>query len=233
MQKAGPPTFGKLREQALRQYLRYLGHQHAVLGYHELQGLLYAVSCAPEPMVEPEWLELVWLQDAPAVEDDSAAMDIVAFRHLLEELRQHIASSARQGQHLPFPDVPDDQQLTRIARWCDGFLLGHHHLEVVWDRALSGLGDPSLERIISRAIMAAGRLAGWQLGRRPLEDRGQKLRCYRRLQQRLHIYHSVHARWQALPGRSLLVAGFEGEVPAASEPCYCGSGRAFGRCCLH
>jgi len=161
-------------------------------------------------------------------------MDLVAFRHLLVELRQHIATSARQGEHLPFAPVPDEGQLAGLASWCDGFLLGHHHLEALWDRALGGLADRGLERLVSRSLIAAGRLAGWQLGHRPLEGRRQTLHCYRRLRRGLRIYHSVHVRWQSLPDRHAPERRFRQlqPVPAGGD-CPCGSGRLFGQCCLH
>lgn len=226
--------FGKTRERALKQYLRYLGDRHAVLGYQELQGLLYAVSCAPEALAESQWLELVWLCDRPLVDTDSAVMDMVAFRHLTDELRQHIAECAAGGQHLPFADAPDAQQLGRIARWCDGFLLGHHHLEAAWDRALAGLADAGLEKTVNQAVIAAGRLAGWNLGLRPLQTDAQRQRCYRRLRQLLGVYHSIHALWQALPDRNTPQACFQRLTsPEPEAPCLCGSGRAFRRCCLH
>lgn len=226
--------FGKTRERALRQYLRYLGHRHAVLGYSELQGLLYAISCAPDPLAEQEWLELVWLCDRPSDPGDSAAMDIVAFRHLMNELREHIVSSANYGQHLPFTENPDENQLERIARWCDGFLLGHHHLEATWDRALAGLADRSLEKSVNQAVVAAGRLADWNLGLRRLETRRQKIRCFRRLRQLLSVYHSIHALWRAVPDRNTPAAGFARlQPPAADDLCCCGSGKLFRHCCLH
>lgn len=226
--------FGKTRERALKQYLRYLGDRHSVLSYNELQGLLYAIGSAPEEVVEAQWLELVWLCDRPRETSDSAVMDMVAFRHLVDELRQHIVGSAEQGQHLPFVDNPTDDQLTRIARWCDGFLLGHHHLEAVWDRALEGLADQSLEKAVNQAVIAAGRLAGWNLGLRPLETRAARLRCYRRLRQLLGVYHSIHALWRAQPDRNTPEAQFDRlTAPDREEPCICGSGRLFRHCCLH
>src|SRR5690606_13370154 len=91
-------NFEAHRERALLKYLSVLDNRDAVLSYHQIQGLLYAVVCSPEPVRAAEWFELIWLSDDPLFDDMAEAK---GFFELLVELHQHIADAAEQDRYQP------------------------------------------------------------------------------------------------------------------------------------
>lgn len=225
-------NFEKQREQALLNYLNYLGNRDAVLSYHQIQGLLYAMACSPEPIKPAEWFELIWLSDAPHFDDAGEAK---AFFDLLVELARHIGDLARRAIYRPGMDGSGALSAAALADWCDGFLMGHQYLENLWAIALDDLGDDQLSDRVEAALdwavsFADGDLAEWSTDE--ADDNLMTLQL--QFQQLLAGYHTVHELWYESARHGDVTQVFESmQAVGRNEPCPCGSGRSFGRCCLH
>lgn len=223
-------NFGKHREQALLQYLSVLGRRDAVLSYRQIQGLLFAMACSPEPIRPSEWFELIWLSDDAHFDDPVEAR---TFFQLLQELFRHTGEAIRKQRYRPGLD--DSGQLSQgtLADWCDGFLMGHHYLENLWVVALEDLGDDELYEQVEDVLRGAMAFAGRCIGNG--EDGDVSLiAAHLQFQQALAGYASVHQLWYRTGTRwdaARLFAAME--PPGADQPCSCGSGRPFRHCCLH
>ena len=86
-------------ELSLRETISQLQRKEAVLSYHQLQGLFFAIACSPEPIKPSEWFELIWLSDDPQFDDEVAAR---GFYKQLVAMADDIAEMTRQRRFFPF-----------------------------------------------------------------------------------------------------------------------------------
>lgn len=221
-------NFEKQREQALLQYLSFLGKRDAVLSYQQIQGLLYAMVCSPEPIKPSEWFELIWLTDDPHFDD---ATDAKTFYQLLQELFRHIGEAARKDRYRPGVDSGGELSQACLSDWCDGFLMGHQYLENIWLVALDDLDDEALYEQVEDTLNGAVAFAERDVGNGDDGDINLAA-AHLQFQQALNGYCSVHRRWSG--GHWDVERLFESMEPLGSDqPCSCGSGRTFRQCCLH
>lgn len=225
-------NFAKHNEQALLNFLTHLSRRDAVLDYHQIQGLLYAMACSPEPIKPSEWFELIWLSDEPQFDDANEAK---TFYQLLIELSQGIGEAARQERYRPAIDAGGVCSAAALAGWCDGFLTGHQYLENLWVVALDALDDDSLyEQVAATLDWAAAFISGDVVDWADEEHDDGLAAAALQFQQLLGEYYAVHNQWQAGEGHWDAEQSFAAMQAVGREDiCPCGSGRVFERCCLH
>lgn len=218
------------RQQALIHMLDHLGERSAVLGFHQIQGVLYAMACSPEPIALADWFDLIWLDDDAPFENSREARD---FYRLLVELSRHINESVRKGRYRPGVDLRGQLSPAALADWCDGFLTGHHYLENIWAVALDDLDDEELYGEVGALLQAAALLADSEPDWDEEPDE-QWLASELQFEQWLNVYQCVCERWNGTSRLWCVEDYFERMAPVVRDaPCPCGSGRRFDRCCLH
>ena len=225
-------NFAKQNEQALLKLLNHLSRRDAVLDYHQIQGLLYAMACSPEPIKPAEWFELIWLSDEPQFDNVGEAK---AFYRLLIDLSQDIGEAARRERYRPAGVGGEGCSAAALAGWCDGFLVGHQYLENLWVVALDTLDDDSLYEQVAAALDWATAFISGDIVDLSAEDNDEELlsACLQ-FEQILADYHAVHRRSTAGAGFRDAEQSFAAmQSVGRAEPCPCGSGRAFANCCLH
>lgn len=223
-------TFERQSEQALLTYLDALRRRDAVLGYYEIQGLLFAVACSPEPVRPVEWFELIWLSDTPQFEEAGEAK---AFFQLLLELSSHIDGEVQGERYRPGLDAQGRVSAQVLAQWCDGFLIGHQYLEELWLAALDDLDDDALFDQVQEALDSAVVFA---MCENAVDESGDValLAAHLQFQTLLEAYHSVQRRWGPVRKTWDIQDVYEDlESVSRDDQCPCGSGRLFARCCLH
>lgn len=229
-----PPmlNFAKQNEQALLKFLNHLSRRDAVLGYHQIQGLLYAMACSPEPIKPSEWFELIWLNDEPQFDDAGEAR---TFYQLLLDLSRGICDAARQQRYRPALDASGACSAVALAEWCDGFLTGHQYLENLWAVALDALDDDALYEQVGAALDWAAAFVGGEVVDWAADDADAELAAASlHFEQLLGDYYAAHLCWAAGSGVWDAAGDFAAMQPVGrDEPCPCGSGRIFARCCLH
>ena len=224
--------FEKQSEEALLNFLKHLSTRDAVLNYQQIQGLLYAMVCSPEPIKPSEWFELIWLNDDPQFENPAEAK---SFFQLLTGLCSSVAEEVHCNRYRPGAVAGAQCTAQGLADWCDGFLMGHHYLEDLWDVALDDIGDEHLFEQIDAALDWAcacveGDIVEWA------GDDGDEILLaeYLRFEQLLQEYRAVHARWQRGDWQYTIEQTFTAMQPLGrDELCLCGSGKPFKHCCLH
>lgn len=222
--------FEKQREETLIRFLDQLNTRDAVLNYPQIQGLLYAMACSPEPIKPAEWFELVWLNDDPQFESSAEAK---GFYELLVELFGSISAEVQRDRFQLGMRASIQEGALALADWCDGFLLGHHYLEDVWSAALDELDDDDLFEQVGATLdcaiaFIAGDIADWD------DDDELLLAEFVRFQQLLQDYRAIHTRCRPGCSRWSIEEVFIDMQPVASHgACPCGSGRLFKNCCLH
>jgi uncharacterized protein len=222
--------FEKQREETLLRFLDQLNVRDAVLNYSQIQGLLYAMACSPEPIKPAEWFELVWLNDDPQFE---SAADAKRFYELLVELFSSIVIEVKRNCFQLTGTANIQSSAPALVDWCDGFLLGHQYLEDVWSAALDELDEDDLFEQVDATLDCAiafvsGEMADWD------EDSEFMLAEFVRFQQLLEDYRAIHTRCrEGRSGWNVERVFVEMQPVAPHNVCPCGSGRLFKDCCLH
>lgn len=229
--------FDKEAERKLRSSIGQLRSNESVLSYPQLQGLLFAIACSPEPIKPSEWFDLIWLNDEPQFDNESEARE---FYQLVVLMARHVSEMARQRRFLPFSPNYSARWQPDLAEWCDGMLMGHQYLEDVWYIALDDLNDQDLIEEVETAISLATTFADWVGARQMSFEEGMELtedhlpEAYSLFWKVLAAYATAGSIWAEMGwcyDTEQLFLALEGVE--RGEICPCGSGQIFAKCCLH
>jgi uncharacterized protein len=208
------------------------------LRYHELQGFLFAVGSAPELVRPSDWLPVVFGGQEAGFETLEEARAILGELMALYNVVNASAGSDRAT-------LPPDCRFRRkvlanfddgaaVSLWSRGFLRGHQWLvEACEDAVPDQLDQDFALWLMTLTFFASRRLAERylkELGRSDLEEAATAFRRafpdalaeYARLGRTIHKVmmdhtHKTEVRAGAKVGRN--------------DPCPCGSGRKYKKCC--
>lgn len=210
----------------------------------QLEGLLFTVACAPDLVRPSEWIALLTEEVGVELEDDEEAE---AFLRGLITLYGAIQNVVNQ----PYFEAPeglflDDlmsnlQEDTEVAQWSRGFILGHGWLEDEWTDVPEEL-EAVLDRELGAVMLALSFFAFRSMAERyqtelggakvTLEEMADVLRRgwndalidYADLGRALYRERmgGSDTRWRPVRAEPR---------PGRNDPCPCGSGRKYKKCC--
>jgi uncharacterized protein len=206
---------------------------------NELRGFLFALVCAPEPVMPSEWLPLVFGDSEPEYRDAEEAERIVG---TIMALYNEIAHQVRTEHEprLPFrprrPAIANLESDAPLRRWSRGFAYGHSWLEELWDETVPAPLDQELATALVVLSFFSDRRVAEALhqeskSRQTLEDMAETL-C-----DLLEDAMLGYAQMGYAIEQGLALAEGELQEPAHSdkigrnEPCPCGSGKKYKKCC--
>jgi uncharacterized protein len=185
----------------------------------ELDGFLTGLAVGPEHVLPSEWLPLVWGGEAPASDDAPAIVGTLVARY--DEIRREIA----EGAIAPvFYTDRDGEMIT--ADWAEGFLQAIKLRIDAWKPLFTSRSDRFLVPILWPCRDDDGQPL---LGLAPTADD-----------------RMIEAAAEFIPRCVMAIAAYwRRKVPSASrgerhhaagkigrnDPCPCGSGNKFKRCC--
>ncbi len=191
-----------------------------------VNGFITAVAVSPETVDSARWLSI--LLDIPPEELDSA--EVTSARELLMiEYRSILDSlAARDGSYSP--DFWEDGDGSLISQdWAEGFIAGMEPGKDAWDRALED------ENVCAGLFLVFALLRDEEFLSSIEEDGGPAgEECLLAAQDELPLV--VQGFFEASPhGAGLRKAGPEepGIKAGRNDPCPCGSGKKYKKCCLH
>ena len=229
------------RRVALKEFMNRPGHPEGTLTYWEMQGFLFAVACVPEIVMPSQWLPRIFGGNDPPFNTPKEATAVTGgLMALFNELAPSDGADPRLPEDCAFrkdplanlePDAP-------VAQWGRGFRLGHLWLEGVWEASLpEELEEHFTNTVATLSFFAAGKAA--ETIARELEGSGRTLESLttdfrdlfpKALASYSYIGHSLF--------KASLKAATEARGPAVAtpgpgrnDPCPCGSGRKYKRCC--
>lgn len=229
--------YNNQRERDLRERLSQLHRGGAAISYYQLQGLLFATVCSPEPIKPSEWFDLIWLDDDPQFDDER---DAGYFYQAVLALAEHISGMARQQRFLPFAPLYEEASLVNLGEWCEGLLLGHQYLEDLWTITLDDLDDQGFIEDIEAVLNLAATFADHGESRQMSLDGEMELSserlpdAYELFRKVLPTYATVGSLWAEHSWEFDTEQLFLALEPVPRESmCPCGSGLIFAKCCLH
>ncbi|MGD2111880.1 MAG: UPF0149 family protein, partial [Gammaproteobacteria bacterium] len=214
------------------------------LNYHEVQGLLFAIACAPEVVMPSEWMPLIFDEQEAGYADPAEAQSVI---QALMSLYNAVNSRVFAGDvKLPDDITPAPQAVdnlggsTALGQWSRGFFLGHDWLSELWDRYTPDSLDEELGSSLMILTFFSSRELAEAYYREVASSSGQTLEMFA---EKLRGLFEDAMRGYAHLGRSIqsvLAEQAQPQQPSRSgkkigrnAPCPCGSGRKYKHCCLH
>lgn len=205
-------------------------------GLEQLDGFLTAVAVSPGPDIPPEeWLPMVWGKHPPRWEgpaDEAAATGLLMLA--AETARRRVRTPGDEltveGALLWWlPDDPEAEHGDDVdigAAWAGGFLDGMALRDEAWDAWIAA--DEWIGEVEAY-------VEGLAVGSYPPEEEGgapvplsyeERLEIHASLPDMLHDLH-CHRIESLTPREPVRRAA----TPERNDPCPCGSGRKYKKCC--
>lgn len=231
----------------LRDFLDAPGHSDEALSLAAVCGFLFAVCCAPRPVAPSEWIPVVFEDHEPPGMDQGR--DLLS---ALMTLYNHVNDRVRAGEPvLPAAVRVRDEPLANLEpgadlrEWSRGYLKGSDFLRESW---MALLPEELLEDLGTQ-VMILGAFVDRDRARQLYEemaDRDEAATLEEFVRQSLTLLLPATMRDHAYLGRTIAevhAQNPDGGVAAPSEPlrtgpktgrnepCPCGSGKKYKKCC--
>lgn len=230
------PPMSNPRHPTLAAFLTGPARSEGTLTYHETQGLLFAIACAPDLVPPSEWMPRVFGGDraeyASMDEADAVLGDLMALYNAVnQEVLEHRCALPEdvEVREPALANLDDDAPL---SQWARGFLDGHQWLAESWDFVPEALEDE-----FGASFMVLGLFAS----RAETEEffssgeHGDLATVAAGALRILPDAMNGYARLGRALGRALEEFGEPAPVRSTkvgrNEPCPCGSGKKFKKCC--
>jgi uncharacterized protein len=228
-----------LSRSPLRAFLADPRRPADTLKYHELQGFLFAVACAPELIKPSEWMPVVFGQREAEYESLEEARTIIGELMALYNLVNAAVFENRAA--LPadcqfrLETLANLEDEAPVSQWSRGFLQGHQWLEESWDAYVPDeIEEDYAAMLMTLSFFESRQLADAycaETGGRALADMATTLRELfpEAMTGYAHLGRSIQQI--VLEQESTASHPAPGEKVGRNEPCPCGSGRKHKKCC--
>jgi uncharacterized protein len=232
-----PAVTDRSEPSPLRAYLDGASRPEDGLSYHETQGFLFTVAAAPEFVPPSEWIPVILGSKVPGfiagVEPQRILGELIEMHNdLVDQVstnRVELPGDCRFRDDI-LSNLSEDAP---VSRWCRGFIQGHSWLAESWPEELPDVVDEEMGlSLLTLGFFASRRVAKQfikecVLGKKSLAEMAELCRndfpdamtCYVRASEAVR---------QAMTSREPSRA----ENVGRNDPCPCGSGKKFKRCCL-
>jgi uncharacterized protein len=240
MQKSSPSRPGHdalfSAEQQARLTAALAGNVDTGLNFGEAAGFLFALICSPRMIPPSEWIATIVGEHGFADKNEDQARqlfgDLMALNNWIVERRERHECPLPPGFDL-LPDPMDNFAADApIHQWATGFTAGHGMTESIWNEVCDDDEDLGLA-LMSLAFFTSTRFAEEICAE--AFDGDRKLEAVtatvcKLLPDAFHVYAAAGragqlelSQRQSEPARSTKIG--------RNEPCPCGSGRKYKKCC--
>jgi len=202
-----------------------LGKDEGVLDISELDGLFTAIVSGPVITAPSQWLPAVWGEFEPVWEDEKEFEEIFSLmmRHM-NGIASMLMESPEEFEPIVLGREVEGNSYTIVDEWCEGYLRGVKLTQEYWDKG----GDEMA--ILLTPILAFTGETSWR-GHECERDEVEKIQ-----QAIAPNVREIHAYWLARRAEYDSVAKpLRRSEPRVgrNDPCPCGSGKKYKKCCLH
>ncbi len=214
------------------------------LKFHELQGFLFAITCSPELIRPSEWVPLIFNEQDAAYASMEEAESVMSSLMALynEQITQFMNGGVCLPADISLHEDPLDNmgEDADLGQWSRGLIMGHDWLVEVWDAFTPELLDEELGSCLMVMSFFATKELAQAFYDESERDSGETLDEFAK--KMLEIFEPAMLSYADLGSaiRSALEDRESGTEPYVSEPkigrndpCPCGSGKKYKKCCLH
>jgi uncharacterized protein len=201
------------------------GKDEGVLDISELDGLFTALVSGPEVVVPSRWFPVVWGAVDPVWESENAFKDIITL------MMRHMNSIA--AMLMEHPEIFEPIYLERkvkaktftiVDEWCEGYRRGVELVEEQWNA-----GGEEMAALLAPVFAFTAR-TNWRGHDLPSDEVELIKKAIAPKVREIHAYWL--ARRAEPPAPASPVRRSEPRV-GRNDPCPCGSGKKYKKCCLH
>ena len=201
------------------------GKDEGILDISNLDGLFTAIVSGPTPVQPSRWMSSIWGDFEPVWKSKEEFETILnLLMRYMNSVAVHLMNEPETFEPIYMQRSVGDKTYTLVEDWCFGFMTGVELNAADWDL------DSLDMKILIAPISTFGSEAGWAL----LEDMGDKeIENIRRAI--TPNVREIHAYWLARRADSAAPTPLRHSEPkiGRNDPCPCGSGKKFKKCCLH
>ena len=236
----------KADSRLLEEFLSSPARPEGTFKFHELQGFLFAIACSPETIAPSEWLPMIGNDDDLTFADQNEAQEILGL--IMTLYNETNTGVLERSNSMPagcafHEDISENfEDSSSISQWSRGFAAAHDWLAKVWEEYLFD----ELDEECGATLMVLSFFGSKQLANAYFNDMKPRKRDRRDesfddfAMTMRRMFPDALASYAHI-GRSIFEAVLEhskgGGEPAVSEkigrnePCPCGSGKKYKKCC--
>lgn len=212
------------------------------LSFHELEGLLFAITCSPEAILPSEWISLIFDdQDANYASMEEAQSVLEALMGLYNDINGQVfegeVTFPGDIQFRP-PPLDNFDEAAPLGQWARGFTIGHNWLFELWDEYT----PEALDSELGSCLMALSFYSSRELAEAYYGDIEEPSFTFEEFAETVFgLLDDALDNYAQLSCsiRLALEEQDETEQPFVREervgrndPCPCGSGKKYKKCCL-
>lgn len=234
------PPFTAAQAALLQNFLSSPQRPDGTLTYPQLAGFLFSLANGPELIPPSEWMPMVFDDHAAGYATPAEAEQALqAMMGLYNDcVRQNSAECAMLPPGCAIRPHPLDnlEPDAPLSHWAQGFGVGHDYLVEYWDEYT----PEELDEDLGAALMTLTFFASPQLAR-AYHKEGTGHTTFAQLAKTvIEIFHDAMHEYARI-GRAIYQARYEaghfspapagGRKVGRNDPCPCGSGGKFKKCC--
>ena len=218
------PSLGSADLDTLAAYFATPDLPQEVMTLAELDGFLAAIAIGPEPIAPDEWLPIIWNAEEPVFADDDQAASVTRAIHGHYDAVVRLVAA---GRYMPLFEIGDDDE-SLPQSWAIGFMTAAGLRLEAWSQLFQSEQDDT----IAYPILA---LCDDENGQ-PLLELSAKDRKFLLAQAPDLIAQAVidiAGYWQDRnkPPPAGAIAVRTTPKIGRNDPCPCGSGKKYKKCC--
>jgi len=199
------------------------GKDEGILGIPDLDGFLTAIVSGPELVLPSRWLPAVWGDFEPIWGNEEQLQTFMALiMSHSNSIAGFLLNDPESFEPIFYERRVENRSYTIVDEWCEGYMRAVRLSESVWSA-----GGSEIEALLL-PIRAFTEESNWRGHDMVDEQESERLRGLITPNAR-----AIHARW--LAARLDAPSSTRRGAPriGRNDPCPCGSGKKFKRCCLH
>lgn len=238
----GLPEFGPDQRRVLTEF----GERHAdekAMSWPETAGFLFSVMACPELIMPSEWTEVV---QGEAVFDDLDEARAVSEARMA--LVNWISECIRQDLPALPEDCRPDSEPMRIldtdndfSRWCRGLTAGHLWLQDVWNAEIAE--DSEDDRSLGMTLVIFSFFGDRKMAEKVVEETARETgsdaltlaetanKFHPLIDDAVAEYAAIGLEYRRMPSAPPPRQPVRSEKIGRNQPCPCGSGRKYKKCC--
>ncbi len=204
-------------------YIERHGNDHSVLDVSELDGYFAALACAPHTIMPSVWMPGLWggEERSPSWEN---VKELQEFNQLIMTFYNHVMAGMNEGEHeaMFMMGKMDNRSYMIVDEWCEGFLRGIN----LWG-PVSAADAVVMEKALEPIRLFATERGFEHLDKLNEDQVEQQQQAIEPAVRELFAHFFERREEQGRP-----IVNAEAKV-GRNDPCPCGSGKKYKKCCLH
>jgi len=200
------------------------GMDEGVFNISELDGLFTAIVSGPALIAPSQWLPVVWGDFEPEWKNEKESEEIFSlmFRHI-NDIAAILSEQPHNFEPLFMEHSVEGKTYAIVDEWCEGYIRGVSLATIQWESGGGKMTDLLLP------ILTFASEQGWDALDKLSQNEIEKIQ-----QAIAPSAREIHAWWlaQRTDGQSSPTQRTSPRV-GRNNPCPCGSGKKYKKCCLH